>query len=133
MISPLKAFQAVASSLLDLVHTHGSEMRYADLLAMLPHGAAERKRTEMTTQSILENVLAHRMDSEQKHPDQKTRSEWISCLEARLAIVIDELEAAASVRSDLVASKAAAQLAGMCVRLIEQMNWPLVEPSGGEG
>lgn len=80
----------------------------------------------MTTQAILDNVLAHRLRGESKHPAHKTPDEWVNVLSVRLAMLTDALAPEDGTPSPRKASKAAAQLAGLCVRLIEEMKFELV-------
>lgn len=86
----------------------------------------------MTLQPIIDNVVAHCLDGEQKHPDKKTNEQWSEALSDRLATLLNCLSNTGIDNPYKLASKAAAQLAGLCIRLIEERGWPLIPTNSPE-
>jgi hypothetical protein len=125
----IRAYKNVEADLLELVHAPRAGVSLADLLRMLHIRAKERKFAEMETRTILENVLAHRMHAEEKHPERKSTAAWKQVLQDRLTCLRDWLDELPDVKAKDGASKTAAQLAALCVRLIEELELPLVLPS----
>jgi len=83
----------------------------------------------MTTQAILDNILAHRMQDEQTHPDQRSCEIWAKDLRARFSVLTDWIDQTDNLATRHQAAEAAAQLAGHCVRIIEELHLPLIEPN----
>lgn len=86
----------------------------------------------METQSILNNILAHRMDGEGRHPEKTARVDWGEKLQERLDRLTAYLDGNRGEQHPLESSRLAAQLAGQLVRMIEELEWPLSEPGQKE-
>ena len=82
----------------------------------------------METQAILANVLAHRLDAEHRHPSMKSIDQWSEVLTDRLTALLEQMVDTQTEVTRCDASRTAAQLAGLCVRLIEEAGWPLSHP-----
>lgn len=82
----------------------------------------------METTTILDNVLAHRMHGESKYPGAKSKDEWTSVLRSYSAALAREIAEHPHLTTPAHLSRAAAQLAGLCIRFIEDLNLPLDPP-----
>jgi len=82
----------------------------------------------MHTQPVLNNVILHYYHGQATHPRRKTTEQWIDALTDRLTLLSEAMTPKGDPAGKPHPSRRAAQLAGLCIRLIEEMHWPLIPP-----
>jgi hypothetical protein len=82
----------------------------------------------MTPGTIAANVLAHVAYGRDQHPTLRNREEWVEVLATWFDLATNGLDGLGAVLGPENTSKRLAQLAGLCVRAIEELDLPLVPP-----
>ena len=82
----------------------------------------------METSAILEAILAHRLDAGQQHHDVEPVEYWPNLLRVYLDKIFERNWPPVTDAQKDAAGKRALQLAGLCVRMIEEQDLPFITP-----
>jgi len=82
----------------------------------------------MTQDQVLQNIADNCIDDQTQHEEERTTEQWIDALTDRLTLLSEAMQPKSDPAGKPHPSRYAAQVGGLCLRLILEKGWPLIPP-----